>query len=176
LRAYTDAANHRWNVWVLQYSQQQQMSLLRDWGFDSPDWVTLVRICATLLAGLALAGLAWLWWQRPRLRRSDWHAPLMRIHQKLLSSGFSAPAGCPAPAPALTWARAIENQTQTGAGAHIELVSNIVACLERLDALRYGPDRADTRQQRRALCQETLRLIDRWAQRDDSTAAARRRN
>ena len=174
LRAYTDAANHRWNVWVLQYSQQQQMSLLRDWGIDSPDWVTLVRICATLLAGLALAGLMWLWWQRPRLRRSHWHAPLMKIHHKLQSSGFSAPTGCPAPAPALAWARAIESQARSG--THNKATEQLVACLERLDALRYGPDRLDTRLQRRALLQETHRRIDDWANRKQGMTAERNRS
>lgn len=174
LRAYTDAANHRWNVWVLQYSRQQQMSLLRGWGFESPDWVTLLRLCATLLAGLALAGLLWLWWQRPRLRRSDWHAPLMNLHQKLLAAGLSPPTDCPAPAPALTWARSIESQALTT--AQMTAARPLVASLERLDALRYAPDQGDAQRQRRALMQETLREIAQWPRRNDASVAARGRD
>lgn len=174
LRAYTDAANHRWNVWVLQYSRQQQMSLLRGWGFESPDWVTLLRLCATLLAGLALAGLLWLWWQRPRLRRSDWHAPLMNLHQQLLAAGLSPPTDCPAPAPALTWARSIESQALTA--AQMTAARPLVASLERLDALRYAPDQGDARRQRRALMHETLREIAQWPRRNHASAAARGRD
>ncbi len=163
LRAYTDAANHRWNVWVLQYSRQKQMSLLRDWGFESPDWVTLVRICAAIIGALAIAGLLWLWWQRPRLRRSPWHAPLMKLHRALLAAGLPAPADCPAPAPALNWANAIERQAH--APGQAELAQALIACLRSLDALRYAwasPTQTDTRRQRQALIKEALTLAAQW--------------
>ncbi len=163
LRAYTDAANHRWNVWVLQYSKQKQMSLLRDWGFDSPDWVTLVRVCATIIGALAIAGLVWLWWQRPRLRRSPWRAPLMKLHRALLAAGLRAPAECPAPAPALSWASAIEKQVRSPHQA--EIAQALVACLRRLDDLRYAPNapaQADARRQRKALVKEALALVSQW--------------
>lgn len=167
LRAYTDAANHRWNVWVLQYSRQKQMSLLRDWGFESPDWVTLVRICATIVGALAIIGLLWLWWQRPRLRRSPWHAPLMKLHRALLAAGLSPPADCPAPAPALSWASAIERQARGLHQAHqthqAEAAQALVERLRRLDALRYAPSQADTRRQRQTLVKETLALVAQWS-------------
>ncbi len=161
LRAYTDAANHRWNVWVLQYSRQKQMSLLRDWGFDSPDWVTLVRICATIVGALAIAGVLWLWWQRPRLRRSPWHAPLMKLHRAMLAAGMSPPAGCPAPAPALSWASAIEQQARSP--QHAEVAQALIERLRRLDTLRYAPSQADTRRHRQALVKEVLALVAQWS-------------
>lgn len=163
LRAYTDAANHRWNVWVLQYSRQQQLSMLRNWGFDSPDWVTLVRICAAIIGALAIVGLIWLWWQRPRLRRSPWHAPLMKLHRALLAAGLPAPANCPAPAPALSWVSVIERQARSP--HHSELAPSLIACLQRLDALRYASTtsaQVDARHQRRPLIKEALSLAARW--------------
>lgn len=165
LRAYTDAANHRWNVWVLQYSRQQQMSLLRNWGFESPDWVTLVRICAAIIGMLAIAGLLWLWWQRPRLRRSPWHAPLMKLHRGLLAAGLPAPADCPAPAPALNWATTIacSSQRQSRSPRQVELAQALIEHLRRLDALRYAPAQEDTRRQRQALLKDTLALAARWS-------------
>lgn len=160
LRAYTDAANHRWNVWVLQYSRQTQMSLLRNWGFDSPDWVTLVRICASIVGGLTIAGVLWLWWQRPRLRRSAWHGPLMKLHRGLLAAGLPAPEGGPAPAPALNWVRVIEQSVQ--APAQAELAGALTERLRQLDALRYAAAQSDTRRQRMALIKEALALAAQW--------------
>lgn len=164
LRAYTDAANHRWNVWVLQYSRQKQMSLLRDWGFASPDWVTLVRICAAAIGALAIVGLLWLWWQRPRLRRSPWHASLMKLHRTLRAAGLPAPADCPAPAPALSWVGAIERRVRSPRQA--ELAQALVACLRSLDALRYAPAtgaQANIRRQRQALLKQVRALAAQWS-------------
>lgn len=165
LRAYTDAANHRWNVWVLQYSRQQQMSLLRNWGFESPDWITLVRICAAIIGTLAIAGLMWLWWQRPRLRRSSWHVPLMKLHRALHAAGLPAPANCPAPAPALSWASAIASTSQREglSPRQVEIAQALVERLQRLDMLRYAPGQADTRRQRQALLKEALALASQWS-------------
>ncbi len=95
LRAYTDAANHRWNIWVLQYSRNQQMSMLSRWGVNSPDWTDLARVCAGLLVLLSLGGLVWLWWRRPRTPRSAWHRPMMLLHQALLEAGRGAEAVAP---------------------------------------------------------------------------------
>lgn len=160
LRAYADAANHRWNVWVLQYSRQQQLSMLRNWGFDSPDWVTLVRICAAVIGLLAIFGLMWLWWQRPRLRHSPWHGPLMALHRALMAAGVPAPADCPAPAPALNWANALQRHASAHGGP--ELARPLIEHLHRLDALRYAPAQADTRGRRRAMIQEAMRLARAW--------------
>lgn len=171
LRAYTDAANHRWNTWVLQYSRQQQMSLLRDWGVESPDWVTLVRICAGIIGALAIAGLLWLWWQRPRKSRSPWHAPLTKVHRALLAAGLPAPLDCPAPAPALSWASTIEQRVPSRRHQP-ELARSLIEQLQRLDALRYAPQPTDARRQRQALIKEVLRLAAQWKSQPDTHPAA----
>ncbi len=139
VRAYTDAANHRWNIWVLQYSRNQQMSMLARWGVSSPDWTDLMRVCAGLLVLLSLGGLAWLWWRRPRTPRSAWHRPMVRLHQAMLAAGFDAPAHSPMPAPALAWSRQLQNAPEPSTdpqaqAAHAALKQALMA----LDALRYG--------------------------------------
>jgi transglutaminase-like putative cysteine protease len=165
LRAYADAANHRWNVWVLQYSRQQQMNLLREWGFSSPDWTTLLQVGAGAIGVIALAGLGWLAWQRPARKRSAWHKPLMKLHQGLLAAGWQAPASCPAPAPAAVWAQAIRQQSP---GAHAVLQG-----LGQLDALRYAAGERDQPTHRRALIRDTLQAADRWSR---EQASGRRRH
>lgn len=139
VRAYTDAANHRWNIWVLQYSRNQQMSMLSRWGVSSPDWTDLMRVCAGLLVLLSLGGLAWLWWRRPRTPHSAWHRPMVRLHQAMLAAGFEAPAHSPVPAPALAWSRQLHTCPNTltdpqAQAAHAALLQSLTA----LDALRYG--------------------------------------
>ena len=135
LRAYTDAANHRWNVWVLQYSRNKQMSLLADWGVDSPDWTDLLRVCAGLVVGLSLGGLLWLWWRRPRVPRSAWHRPMMALHRALVAAGLPAPADSPTPAAALAWARQVRTSSHVDADAR----QGLLQALESIDALRYAP-------------------------------------
>ena len=54
LRATWEAVDHRWNVWVLQYSQGQQMNLMRKLGWPSPNWADLGQLLAVCLGVLAL--------------------------------------------------------------------------------------------------------------------------
>ncbi len=138
LRAYTDAANHRWNIWVLQYSSKQQMSMLQRWGVNSPDWTDLVRACGALLVLLSMGGLLWLWLQRPRSQRTPWHRAMAKLHKAMLAAGFDAPSDSPSPAPALAWFRHIQAHPvcTTAPQAH----ANLLRTLAKLDAMRYAPD------------------------------------
>jgi protein-glutamine gamma-glutamyltransferase len=137
LRDYMEASNHRWNIWVLQYSRNRQLALLRDWGFSSPDWVDLVRLCGAVLVCISLIGLIWLWWTRPRSARTPWQKPLKRVHRALLAAGLLAPSNSPAPAPAMSWAGALEsaraNEQQRA------LIQPLITALRQLDTLRYAP-------------------------------------
>jgi len=154
LRAYVEASNHRWNIWVLQYSRNRQMDLLRNWGFDSPDWTDLVRLCGVVLLGVSLLGLVWLWWTRPRLPHTPWQKPLLRVHRALLAAGLPAPADCPAPAPALSWVRNLARLKAKP--AQEALRQPLIDALSQLDALRYAPQSLPARQ----LKQEQAQLID----------------
>lgn len=148
LRDYVDAGNHRWNVWVLEYSRSKQKSLLRSWGLDATDWSDLLRLCALVLATFSLGGLLWLWLARPRQPSSPWHRPMCRVHQALVGAGLPAPGGSPVPAPALTWAQHLQDKASTAeptlTTAHGSVLPAMIEALRTLDALRYAPhpDRA----------------------------------
>lgn len=151
VRDYLDAGNHRWNMWVLQYTKQRQMDLLRNWGLDSPDWTDLARLCGLLLALMSILGVLWLWWTRPKARRSPWRRPMWRVHKALRHAGLPAPEDVPAPAPTLSWLKVLE---QASANARQRaLLPRLREALTRLDALRYGPpsDPASLRKARAAL-------------------------
>jgi transglutaminase-like putative cysteine protease len=136
LRDVLEAGNHRWNTWVLQYSRNRQLDLLRQMGWSSPDWMDLIRLCAGVLLATSLAGLGWLWWSRPRERRSSWTGPMKRVHRALSGLGVTPPA-LPAPAPALAWAEAI--QSHRSASQDPSRWSGLLEALQELDQLRYGP-------------------------------------
>jgi transglutaminase-like putative cysteine protease len=136
LRNVLEAGNHRWNSWVLQYSRNRQLDLLRQMGVSSPDWTDLLRLCAGVLLATSLAGLGWLWWSRPRERRSPWTVPMKRVHRALAGLGV-APPTLPAPAPALAWAHALQGHRTVS--VHPQQWSVILNSLRELDHLRYGP-------------------------------------
>ena len=172
-----DALDHRWNLWILQYSSRTQADMLRSWGLTDTDWASLLRVCAGLLGVLALIGATWAAWQRRRAPRSVWDQPLRRLHRQLLRAGYQAPADQPAPASALAWAVAIQAQCPpaiqgqdwgrgenpndaTGQSESIALTGNIIRALRELDALRYGlPDIQSSDYERAAIGSYGLR---RW--------------
>lgn len=89
MRALWDATNHRWNQWVLNYTQSRQLDLLRHLGFASPSWADLLRLLAGLLALASLLGLAWARWGR---RRADpWLRLLAQAQQRLARAGHPLP-------------------------------------------------------------------------------------
>jgi transglutaminase-like putative cysteine protease len=145
VRAAMDAANHRWNTWVLAYSRDSQLELMRDWGWEAPSGTDLMRLCMLVLVSLSLAGAAWLWWTRPRQRPSPWTRPLWRIHRALTQAGMRPPTGCPAPAPALAWSREMLQQQHLTANEQETMrltkdIKDMIEALSQLDALCYGPD------------------------------------
>ncbi len=64
LRSGWETLNNRWNQWVLNYSRDQQMDLLKDIGFASPSWEDLALLLIVALTGLSAAGVGWAWWER----------------------------------------------------------------------------------------------------------------
>nr|WP_315240910.1 DUF3488 and transglutaminase-like domain-containing protein [uncultured Albidiferax sp.] len=90
LRATWDAVNNGWNQWVLNYSQGQQMNLLKNIGFDSPEWEDLGKLLAGLLVLASLGGAAWAQWER---RQHDpWLRLLGQARRKLAKTGIQVPA------------------------------------------------------------------------------------
>lgn len=135
-RAYLEAANHRWNMWVQSYSRQQQLALLEGWGVSEPDWQDLLRLSAAGLVLSSVVGGMWLWWQRPVRRQSPWQKRMWQLHKTLLPLTGDPPPQMPLPAPALAWARYIEGQRM--APSTLGVQRELIARLHELDRLRYA--------------------------------------
>jgi transglutaminase-like putative cysteine protease len=138
LRSVWEAVDHRWNVWVLQYSGDQQMKLMRALGWNQPDWEQLGQLLALSLSGLALGSTLVIWLSRDRPRRQPWLKPLRRVHQAL--SALSSPPEGPSPAAASAWRARL--QTQWSGDSPESPLSRtqaaLLQALNELDALRYG--------------------------------------
>ena len=137
-KAIWEATNHRWNVWVLQYSRGSQQQLLGKMGWDANDWADVARVLTIALSSIAMAGVLWLWLTRERTRTSPWLQPMWRVHHALVKSGLPAPPHCPAPAPALSWIQVLQ-ATRPKDDQQSALVARLVSTLQSLDAMRYGP-------------------------------------
>ena len=125
LRARWEALNNRWNQWVLNYSRGQQLDLLKDLGFETPDWQTLAKLLVIALSTLALGGAAWAWWDRHRV--DPWvrqREALLRMLRKL---GIDAAAQ---DAPGALARRVRERHGAAG--------EPLAALLDTLQAQRYG--------------------------------------
>ncbi len=86
LRAVWEAMNNRWNQWVLNYTQDRQLDLLRSLGMESPTWEDLVRLLGGLAVASALAGMGV---AALRRRRQDpWQRLLGQARARLLRSGL----------------------------------------------------------------------------------------
>jgi protein-glutamine gamma-glutamyltransferase len=93
LRALWDAANNRWNQWVLNYTQDKQMDLLRNLGFSSPSWEDLLHMMAAVLVTVSLCAAAWAAWERHR--QDPWLRLLRLARGQLLRAGIEVPEQAP---------------------------------------------------------------------------------
>lgn len=135
MRALWEAVDHRWNVWVLQYSRDQQMDVLKKMGWTSPDWNDLSQILGWVIGVLGLGGSLLLWLNREKTRRSDWDRPLRQLHRSLKLLEQGEPAG-PHPAAASTWRAHL---SEAWADASSLTRQSLLTTLDELDGLRYGP-------------------------------------
>ena len=93
-RAAWEAANNRWNQWVLSYGQGTQMNLLKNLGFASPNWEDLGYLLAGVVTALGLLGAAWSAW--PLRSKDPWLALLLQARKRLEASGLElAPSATP---------------------------------------------------------------------------------
>jgi transglutaminase-like putative cysteine protease len=138
LRDAWESLNNRWNQWVLNYSRGQQFDVLKELGFDSPDWQDLAKLMIISLSTLALAGAAWAWWDRHRVD------PWMRQREALLRT--LRRLGVPAAAQDAPGTLAQRVRARHGAAGE-----PLAALLDTLQSQRYGrearrhPDSALTR-------------------------------
>jgi len=127
LRAVWEAANNRWNQWVLNYTQSRQLDLLRSLGFDAPDWHDLATVLAGLIVAAATAGAAWSLWDR--LQHDPWLRLLGQARARLARCGLDLPASTPP--------RTMAEQARARFGDEALAAAH---WLLRLEQLRYAPD------------------------------------
>ena len=129
LRALWEATNNRWNQWVLNYTQQQQLNLLERLGLKAPDWQDLVRVLGGLTALAAVLGMAYAAWQRQR--RDPWERLLIGARQRLARAGLELAPHLPP--------RAMAEQARQRFGETAEPAARWLMQLERA---RYAPQPA----------------------------------
>jgi transglutaminase-like putative cysteine protease len=93
VRATWEAMNHRWNQWVLNYTQSRQLNLLRSLGFESPGWEDLTRVLIGIVVLVATLGAAWSWWDR--LQHDPWLRLLAHARKRLRQAGLELEASAP---------------------------------------------------------------------------------
>jgi transglutaminase-like putative cysteine protease len=133
LRALWEASNNRWNQWVLNYSQTSQLQLLRNIGFEAPDWQDLGTLLMACIVSASLAGAAWAHWSRSL--QDPWLRLLHAASQRLQQAGL--PVTPDTPPRQLAQALAACAKGLTPAQQRLELES-IRDWLLRLEAWRYG--------------------------------------
>lgn len=137
LRLTWEAIDHRWNEWVLQYSNDDQMDMLRHLGWTSPDWETLGRVLAAAIAGLALVSAAMLKWRPVPVQRHPWRVHLQKMDQSLRALLPDMPV--PTPAPASVWHAHLQAAWSAGSSPLNNDQQALLQTLLDLDTLRYGP-------------------------------------
>lgn len=154
LRAVWEAANNRWNQWVLNYTQERQYDLLRQLGFDSPDWQDLAAVIAGLIVASALGGAAWTLWER--LQHDPWLRLLTLARARLARAGLDLPEHTPP--------RTLAAQALAHFGPQAQSVAD---WLLRLEHLRYAPSPTDPRATLRQLRRDMRQI--RWPVRQSPT-------
>ncbi len=88
LRATWEAVNNGWNQWVLNYTQGQQLNLLKDIGFDTPSWEDLSYLLLGIIVVVSLVGAAWTLWDRTQ--HDPWLRLLARARKQLAKAGIDS--------------------------------------------------------------------------------------
>jgi hypothetical protein len=127
LRSGWETVNNRWQQLVLNYSRQNQFDLLKQMGFDRPDWTGLGQALAGVILAFTLAAWAWIRWSsRPH---DAWSRQRARIAARLARAGVTLP---PHESPA-AWARALRQQ-------HGQQAEPAAQWLEQLERARYAAE------------------------------------
>lgn len=133
MRFMWDAVNNRWNQWVLNYEQAQQLALLARLGVTTPRWEDLIILLSTVLVSASLVAAAFMTWRRPQ--RDPWLRLLMRAQQRIAAAGEEN----------LTVQRTPQQLAhQIQQRQSDELLTNTAAqawltWLQKMELLRYGP-------------------------------------
>jgi hypothetical protein len=131
LRAMWEAANNSWNQWVLNYSQNKQLELLRNMGFASPSWEDLTYVLIALVVFASAGGAIWTLWERSR--QDPWLRLLHGAAARLRKAGLQVPDTA-APRQIATL---LQSHATTTTPAQPDL-NAIAQWLLRLEAWRYA--------------------------------------
>lgn len=125
LRSAWETVNNRWAQWVLNYSRQNQFDLLKNLGFQTPDWTALGQAIAGVILLLTLATAAWMrWQQRPH---GAWARTQAAVLRELHRLGIAAQ---PHESPR-AWGQALAQRYGETAGPAL-------AWLDQLERSRYA--------------------------------------
>jgi transglutaminase-like putative cysteine protease len=134
LRAAWEAANNRWNQWVLNYTEGRQLDLLKNLGFPSPSWTDLAYVLIGVIVFVSLLGAAWTLWERQQ--HDPWLRLLQRARTRLQALGLDSADHTPP--------RELAHRVQQRWGRS-EAAQRIAQWLLQLEAQRYSrPGAPDT--------------------------------
>ncbi len=127
MRAAWEAVNNSWNQWVLNYTQERQLNLLRAIGFEAPTWQDLLRLLGIVTGVAALLGAAWSLWEKSH--QDPWQRMMHHARQRLLKSGIDLPTHLPPRA----MAERLRDKRHDGSA------DAIIEWLLRVERARYAP-------------------------------------
>ena len=90
MRALWEATNNAWSQWVLNYTQGKQFTLLKNFGFESPNWEDLSYVLIGTVVLAAVLGGAWTLWDRTQ--HDPWLRLLARARARLEKTGLPSTA------------------------------------------------------------------------------------
>ena len=132
LRDTWEAINNAWSQQVLNYTEGRQLNLLKNIGFDSPNWLDLSYLLIGAVVLSSVAGGGWALWDRAQ--HDPWLRLLSRVRKRLARAGIdSTPATSP---------RQLAGQALAKYGAPAQALHD---WLTQLESLRYGAGPASGR-------------------------------
>ena len=129
MRQLWEAVNNQWNQSILNYTQGKQLQLLRNIGFEAPDWHDLAYLLIAAVVLASLGGAGWTLWERSR--HDPWLRLLARATTHLHKTGLSIAPNSPP--------RAIAAQLARQHSADQAATRALIDWLLRLEAQRYAP-------------------------------------
>jgi transglutaminase-like putative cysteine protease len=133
VRAAWESINDRWNQWVLNYTGERQLDLLKRLGIQDPDWGSMARVLGGLVLAALLGGIAWQGLEQRR--RDPWLRLYAEVRQRLARQGLASGEALPP--------RALARRATERFG---DAAQPLADWLLRLEAQRYAPhDAATTR-------------------------------
>jgi hypothetical protein len=147
-------------VWVLQYSDDQQRSLMRNLGWQAPDTEQLIVLLGVGAASLALVSALWMAARNRPPRPPRWQALEARVDRALSQAGWPRPSG-PTPASPSAWRRQLSAELAPQPDAAPPSThSALWQALSTLDRMRYGELPPATRKAAWRTAQAAARQIE----------------